>query len=472
MSAPTDAHQPEATRRGLAKVSRRAWVVTTMLVLFQIVAFADKAVLGLVAPSAIPDLGITPVQFGFIGSAFFFLYSIVSIITGYLASRVSVKWILFTMGVVWAVLQFPMLAGGGAAVLLITRIVLGGAEGPATAMSLTSAHGWFRPEQRALPSNLVAAGSTLGPVFAAPVLAWVIIEFGWRWAFGFLGIIGLIWVTAWLIIGGDGPYSATRRKAEELEKVAEVLGTAGHSEQDEVLHNAIDDQRPINIWKALFSLTFIAAVIGGFSNFWVQGFLTTWLPQYLNGVIGLDMATVGVVTTAPWLVGAGVLLALGFLGQAMMKRGLNAHVSIAIPFGVAAIIAGISFLTVPFTSGGTAVALLSIAGGFSLAFPMTASAVGYAVGPKQRPILMATLGGVASVGAIISPTLVGWLMGQAGYVAPPKGQPIPADMVANMATGVNQAYTITGIVLLIGGALAALLLRPEATGKRLQAAAR
>ncbi|MPN40196.1 hypothetical protein SDC9_187732 [bioreactor metagenome] len=122
----------------------------------------------------------------------------------------------------------------------------------------------------------------------------------------------------------------------------------------------------------------------------------------------------------------------------------------------------------PHAHGALSVALLSIAGGCSLVYPMTASALGYTVGAKQRPILMATLGGVASVGAIISPTLVGWLMGNAGYVAPPKGKPISPEMVANMATGMHQAYTVTGIVLLVGGVMAALFLRPGRTGRRLQ----
>ena len=38
------------------------------------------------------------------------------------------------------------------------------------------ARSWFEPRRRALPSNLVAAGSTLGPVIAAPALAWVIVR--------------------------------------------------------------------------------------------------------------------------------------------------------------------------------------------------------------------------------------------------------------------------------------------------------
>lgn len=456
------------SRPSLKNMTRRAWIVTALLVLFQIVAFADKAVLGLVAPFAMADLGITPVQFGFIGSAFFFLYSVVSIVTGFLASRYSVKWILFTMGLVWAVLQFPMLAGGGAAILLMTRIVLGGAEGPATAMSLTSAHGWFRPQDRALPSNLIAAGSTLGPVLAAPLLATVIVTLGWRWAFGLLGILGLVWVVAWLLLGADGPFAGNRKATAAP---VEVEHDADETPAEKVFDDrlvGVDNQKPVTTWAALLNLTVLAAVVGGFSNFWVQGFLTTWLPQYLKGVLGLSMQQVGVVTTFPWLIGAGVLLLLGFIGQKMMKNGRSVHLSIAVPFGLSAIVAGIAFLLVPAAHGITAVALLAIAGGCSLVYPMTASALGYTVGAKQRPILMATLGGVASVGAIISPTLVGWLMAQAGYVAPPKGQPIPADMVANMATGIHQAYTITGIVLLVGGVMAALFLRPGRTGQRLQ----
>src|SRR5699024_8188184 len=149
---------------------------------------------------AMADLGLNATQFGFIGSAFFFLYAIVSVVTGILASKISVHWILFTLGDVWAVMQFPMLLGGGAAVLLATRVILGGAEGPAPAMSLASAHPWFHPSRRALPSNLVPIGSTMGPVFAAPVSAWVLGMGGWSWGLRALGVIGLVRIVSWLVL--------------------------------------------------------------------------------------------------------------------------------------------------------------------------------------------------------------------------------------------------------------------------------
>lgn len=459
---PVDA---EKLRRIQHKPTARAWVIVGLLVVFQIIAFADKAVLGLVAPDAMAELGLNATQFGFIGSAFFFLYAIVSVITGVLASKISVRWILLTLGVVWAVMQFPMLLGGGAAVLLATRIILGGAEGPATAMSLTSAHTWFHPSRRALPSNLIAIGSTMGPVFAAPFIAWVIGMWGWRWAFGALGFIGIAWVVTWLVLSADGPYKNGSKGAAAEEVGAGTPEVAlAETETDKV-----DDQLPVNIWRALFSVAFFAALFGAISNFWVQGFLTTWLPQYLGTVLGFSLAEIGVYTTFPWVLGALVLLVLGAFGQRLMSHGTNAHLAIAVPFGLSTAIAGLAFLLIPSASGMLGVLLLSIAGGCSLVFPMTASAIGFAVGPKQRPIMMATLGGFGAIGAIVSPVLVGWLMTAAGYVAPPKGTAPSAEMVLAMTEGVHTAFLITGVLLVAAGLTAAFFLRPEKLGSTLQA---
>lgn len=431
-----------------------------MLVLFQIVAFADKAVLGLVASRAIPDLGISSVEFGFIGSAFFFLYAVASILAGLAATRIAIRWILLTLGLIWALMQFPILLGGGVAVLLVTRIILGGAEGPATAISLTSAHSWFAPAKRALPSNLIATGSTLGPVIAAPLLTWVIIAWGWRWAFGVLGIAGLVWVAAWFVFGGDGPYGAKAtgrgpKSAPEQPAPADAAGP--------------DGARPVPIFRVFLSAAFVAALIGGGTNFFVQGFLTTWLPQYLGTVIGLSLGAVGTVTIIPWFLGAAVLIGLGFLGQRLLKRGGTAHTAIAIPFGIASLVAGVAFLLVQFTSGALAVALLSIGAGCSLIYPMVATAMAYSVGPRQRALVLTTLGAAASLGAMVSPTLVGALMSAAGYTTPAKGESPSVQAAAAMATGVHQAFTMTGVLLLIGGVLCIAFLRPERLGARLQA---
>ncbi|WP_285320823.1 MFS transporter [Pseudarthrobacter sp. lyk4-40-TYG-27] len=265
------------------RMNTRAWVITTLLILFQVIAFADKAVLGLVAQQAIPELGISTVEFGFIGSAFFFLYAIFSVLIGLWAGRAPIKWFLLAMGLSWAALQFPMLFGGGAAILLVTRILRGGAEGPATAMSLSSAHFWFRPADRTLPSNLIAVGSTLGPVIAAPALAAIIISFGWRWAFGALGVVGAVWVMAWFLLGADGPFGAKfatkdKQTPTRNRQAPESLAAEETAPENDRLA-AFDSQHKVPLRAILLSGSFVIAVFAGFTNFWTQGFLTTWSPK-------------------------------------------------------------------------------------------------------------------------------------------------------------------------------------------------
>lgn len=468
------------------KMNRRAWVVTGMLVLFQIVNFADKAVLGLVADPAMRELGLSAGQFGFIGSAFFFLFAIVGIVVGFLAGKVSTRWILLTMGVAWAVLQFPMLFGGGAAILLVTRILLGGAEGPATPISLQHAHGWFNAKERGLPSSVIAAGSTLGPIVAAPILAWIIANpaLGWRWAFGFLGIFGLLWSLGWLLVGRDGPYShATKSGTSKNDSDAPSAAQGENMATDEPQQEqpaAIDPQgkgsiadssdllKIVPIRRVLGSWMFVAAVLAGAGCFWAQGFLTTWSPKYLGSVVALSPEMIGLVSTFPWVVGAIALLVLGFSSRFLMKRGVTVRWALGALFGATLLISGICFSILPFLSGYAAVAMLTLGAGTAMIYPLAPTAIAFSVCSKQRAALMATLTGLASVGGVVAPAMVGGLMDRAGYIPSPKGVADSAEMAGLLAQGMNTSFGMIGIYLVIVGIFCVLMLNPDRTARKLQ----
>jgi MFS family permease len=452
-----------AIRRG--RMNRRAWIITGMLILLQVIAFADRAVLGLVAPSAMAELGMTPTQFGFVGSAFYFLYAVMAVVTGALAGKVSIKWIIFVMGLTWALVQFPMLFGGGAAILLVSRIILGGAEGPATPISLAAVHSWFPASRRALPSNGVAIGATLGPVIAAPLLALVIANWGWRWAFGVLGVLGLVWLAVWLVLGKDGPYAPNAQTAEAA--TADEADTA-KTDAEPSVYSWFDTSRTVPIFKPLLSATFLVTALGVFANFWTMGFLTTWLPQYLKVSGSLTMEQVGVASVFPWFFGALVLLILGFVARQLMKREKTVRRAMGIPFSLTLTIGGLSFISATLTSGLMTFVFLTIAAGCSIIYPMGAALVAYIVGTKQRALIMGTLGAVGSIGAIVSPVLVGWLMENAGYLPAAKGAVATPAMIASMINGVDQSFLIAGSLLVVSGLLGLFYIRPDLTARRLQ----
>ncbi|WP_111858686.1 MFS transporter [Acinetobacter sp. CFCC 10889] len=444
---------------------KKAWLVTALLMVFQMINFADKAVLGLVAESAMAELGMTSTEFGFIGSSFFFLFAISGVIVGFVAGKIQTKWIILVMGVSWAILQFPMLFGGGAMALLITRVILGAAEGPASSISLQHVQGWFEPTARGFPSSMVAAGTTIGPIIAAPVLAYIIAhpQMGWRWAFGFLGIVGLLWTVVWFFVCKEGPYSHIGDMAEQKPvQKQDILSAETHS-----IAAVVDQLQPVAYFKIFSSKMFIVAVLTGIGCFWPLGFLTTWSPKYIATIAPLSPQMIGTLSTLPWILGAVALMFAGYISRLLMKKGCTVHQALGMNFGMIILVSGISFLLLPHSQASMAILMITIAAGAAMTFPLATMTVGYSVCSKQRAAVMATLVSLSSIGGIVSPLMVGHLMDRAGYIQPHKGEVLTEQMAANLIHGMNQSFTYIGIYLVIVAILAILFLNPDKTAKRL-----
>ena len=143
---------PMGTRKG-------AWLIVALLFLFMLINFADKAVIGIAAVPIMQELQLSPRQFGLIGSSFYLLFSVSAIVTGFIVNRVQTRWALLTMGLVWALTQFPMLGTVGFATLVACRVALGAGEGPAYPVALHSTYKWFPNELRTLPTAIIAQGA-------------------------------------------------------------------------------------------------------------------------------------------------------------------------------------------------------------------------------------------------------------------------------------------------------------------------
>src|SRR3979409_789890 len=96
-----------------AATPKGAWRMTFLLFLFMLVNFADKIVVGLAGVPIMTELKLPPEQFGFLGSAFFFLFSISAIIVGFVVNSVPARWVLLILALSWSLVQFPMVGSVG-----------------------------------------------------------------------------------------------------------------------------------------------------------------------------------------------------------------------------------------------------------------------------------------------------------------------------------------------------------------------
>src|SRR6516165_1411574 len=273
--------------RGVATIHQTetpkgAWLTVFLLFLFMLINFADKAVIGIAAVPIMRDLQLSPRQFGLIGSSFFLLFSVSAIVTGFIVNRVQTRWELLTMGLVWALTQFPMLGTVGFGTLVACRVALGAGEGPAYPVVLHSTYKWFPNELRTLPTAIVAQGGGIGILVALPLLNRVIVNYSWHWAFGVLGIAGLAWTAAWLVLGREGPLTAA--------PATDAAPTPGR----------------IPYGRLLLNPTIIAVWCASFGAQWGLSQALSWRGAFLIKGLGFAHGSIGVLGTPP--AGASVIL--------------------------------------------------------------------------------------------------------------------------------------------------------------------
>lgn len=404
-----------------------AWTVTFLLFLFMVVNFADKIVVGLAGVPIMTDLKLDPAQFGMLGSSFFILFSVSAIVVGFIVNKVPTRYVLLTLAVIWALAQFPMVGTVSFTTLLICRIVLGAGEGPAFSVAAHAIYKWFPDEKRTLPTAILSQGSAFGVILAVPALNWVIVNHSWHYAFGALGVVGLIWVCAWLALGKEGPLEDTRALAANEPKIPYI--------------------------QLLTSRTFVGCVIATFGAYWALSLGLTWFTAFIITGLGFSQQQAGYVSILPWVFGATIVILTGWISQVMMARGYSTRISRGVLGSVPLIIGGLILATMPHVQGaGLQIALLVVGSGLCGAiYVVCPPMLGEFTPASQRGAIIAIYGALYTLSGIIAPMVMGTVIQRAG----------------SMLNGYMTGFTINAVVMVGSGVIGLLLLWPNTEKARL-----
>jgi MFS family permease len=409
------------------KTPKGAWKITFLLFLFMLVNFADKIVVGLAGVPISAELKLDPQQFGWLGSSFFLLFSIAAIIVGFIVNRVETRWVLLGLAVVWALAQFPMVGTVSFTTFLICRIILGAGEGPAASVAAHAIFKWFPDEKRTMPIAILSQGSAFGVIIAVPALNWLIIHYSWHYAFGALGVVGVMWVVAWLILGKEGPLVQTAAMAA--------------------------DEPRIPYFRLLTSRTFVGCVAATFGAYWALSLGLTWFTTFIVVGLGFSQQTAGWISILPWVFGATIVLLTGWISQVMMARGFTTRgargVLGAVPLIVGGLILTLLHVVPP---GGLTIALLVVGTGLSGSiYVVCAPMIGEFTPVSQRGAVISIYGALYTLAGIIAPNVMGSMVQNAA---------VPFD-------GYTTGYTINAMIMVVSGLLGLLLLWPNTERERL-----
>jgi MFS family permease len=329
---------------------------------------------------------------------------------------------------IWALAQFPMIGSVGYATMMICRIILGAGEGPAASVATHAIYKWFPDEKRTLPTAVLTQGSAFGVIIAVPALTWIIVHHSWHYAFGALGVVGLLWVVAWLVLGKEGPLVQTAATAASEPRIP--------------------------YFQLLTSRTFVGCCAATFGAYWALSLGLTWFTAFIIEGLGFSQTSAGLVSILPWVFGATIVILTGWISQVMMARGFSTREARGVLGAVPLIVGGLILLLLPYVgSAGFRIALLVLGTGLSGSiYVVCAPMIGEFTPVSQRGAVLSIYGAIFTLAGVFAPAVMGSVIQRAGDSA-----------VDGYLTG----FAINAVIMIVSGLLGLMLLRPDTERARL-----
>ena len=292
--------------------------------MFAILAFGSfisyvlRANVSIAAPAMIEDLNLSEIQWGWVLAAFTAGYAVFQFPGGIFGDRAGARRAITIVAVLWGVLTIvtalvPGTDAAPAAVvigsLMLVRFLVGAMHAPIFPVQNVAISQWFPVGGWALPLGLSSTGLTLGFAAAAPVLAWLILQYGWRVTFIIIAPLGFLVAALWWWYSRDDPAEHASVNAAEL-----ALIKANRS-----LPNAEDGSRPG--WLRVLKNRNVLLLTLSYScmNF-VFYEVFNWFYYYLVEVRQFSAQDAGYVSSTQWIAGAAGAAIGGWICDRLCAR--------------------------------------------------------------------------------------------------------------------------------------------------------
>lgn len=364
------------------------WLMIGLAFLATVINYLDRQTLSVAAPVLREEFHMSNVAYSRVVFAFLLAYTIMNGVSGPLLDRLGTRLGYALCMAWWSAAAILHALATGPWSLGLFRFLLGMGEAGNWPGGVKVVAEWFPVRERALASGIFNSGSAVGAIVAPPLVAWIVLEWGWPQAFVLVGISGFLWLLVWWLVYHT-PAEVQREMAGPRISAWRLFRTRF-------------------VWSFTLSKVFLDPV-------WY--FYIFWFPEYLKRARQFDMASIGKYGWIPFLVaGLGNLLG-GWFSAALLRRGVSLTVArkTAVTFFAALMCSAIPAVLVADVR--LSIALVSVAMvGYTgcsanmLAFPSD-------VFPKNA---VGSVYGLASMGSgfggMVFTLLTGWVIDHYSYV--------------------------------------------------------
>jgi MFS transporter, ACS family, glucarate transporter len=403
------------------KIGHLRYSIVAMLFAITIVNYADRATIAIAGPVLSKDLGLSPVQMGFIFSAFGWSYVIGQVPGGWLLDRFGSKAVYFASIFTWSLFTLLQGAVGLLAatlafyVLFALRFLVGLAESPSFPANARVVAAWFPANERGTASAIFNSAQYFATVLFAPIMGWITTVLGWPYVFYFMGLLGLIVSMIWLMVV-YAPNQHPRIGRPELDYI-ERGGALVNMDPPKGAARVEPNKKPFE-WGHIQQLVSDRMMIGIYlAQYCINAltyFFITWFPVYLVQQRGMSILNAGFVASIPAVCGftGGVLG--GIWSDYMLRKGFSLTASRKTPIVVGMLLSTSMIICNYVDAQWIVVAVMALA-----FFGKGIGALGWAVISDTCPKQIAGLSGglfnmFGNLSSISTPIIIGYIIQNTG----------------------------------------------------------
>lgn len=399
MSTPEVSPKLAAPATGRVPSARWRWAAPAIVIAW-IVGMVDKVGVGVIAANhgflASMHLVGKPAEVGLLTTVMLAFYGLFMPLWGMFVDRYGPRKAAIGGLALWGVSTVLAAAATGVPMLLISRALLGAAEGFLWPVSNALTARWFPLSERGRAKSIWINGISAGLAISGFLVNGVIALSGWRAVFLVLTALAwLVCVPAAIFLIRDNPEEHPKMSATELAYIqADKLDESGTLGKE---------LRTGGYWLAVLAWTA--------NNFGVFG-LATWFPTYLIKKEGLSPGTSSVFIALAFVLCliAGPLV--GMASDRMRRKAIWLFTGFALAF---------VFLAITRASSGLPVQLLGVIGaivGIQGFTTIAGQGVLHSIAPSKRMgRAVGIMSGTANFIAAFSATIMGALIGAGGFNA-------------------------------------------------------
>jgi len=300
------------------RATLRAWGICGLLLLATMLMYMDRQALAQQKSEILGALKLTDEDYGWLETGFGLAFAVGGIVTGFIADRVSPRWLYPAVLTGWSTVGFATGWVTSYNELLVCRVLLGFFEAGHWPCALVTSQRLLSRRDRPLGNSILQSGASLGAI-ATPIVVLLLTSNSaesWRLPFRVIGAIGVFWVVAWLAVIRPKDLELNLSALPALGAIEEPSGSGAPAE---------DSMTKSSTGRRSFVRRFLALVVVVITINLCWQYFRAWMPGMLRDAYGYSRKEVQYFSVAYYLAADFGCLAIGFLVKWLAGRGFTVH---------------------------------------------------------------------------------------------------------------------------------------------------